>query len=67
MANLLRIGPPALVNHGKIRNEIPRNRSTRTALELADMDERTSSAAIRDHESKSLFIVPVGDAAGVSH
>jgi hypothetical protein len=67
MANLLRIGPPALVHHGKIRNEIPCDRSTRAALELADVDERASASAVRDHEPESLFIVPVADAACESH
>ena len=61
------IQAPLRIGFGVVGNQVAHHRASRGDLERLDVHERTRAAAIRGHEPEPLVVVPLADAARLSH
>src|SRR5690606_27077887 len=67
VTHLPRVGPPLRVNFGEVGDHVADNGPARAPLELVDMDECASTAAMGHYEAEALVVVPVRDPACMSY
>src|SRR5690606_35625671 len=67
VTHLPRVGPPLRVKFGEVGDHVADNGPARAPLELVDMDECASTAAMGHYEAEALVVVPVRDPACMSY